>query len=348
MKGYSVKYCPAYNCPQYGTGETVEFTGSINAVNTGNISIGYSASNNPVNNFSNWNLLGNPYPSAVDPSTIDFPVSMDASLYYWDDVNLTYQAWAGGVGPNIPPAQGIFIHALRYGMLTFTNSNRSFTGGNAFFKSSINNLLTLEASGNGYTDRTSIRFLDEAKPIFDRLWDAYKIISEIPGVPQLYSGKGPEKLAINAQPSKDIIPLYFQAGSSGNYTLKIAENNGFGLIILEDLLTGLKTDLIKGSYSFSYESGSDPERFKVHFSALSIPDYVEKNTLITSSDKKIHVSLPGGTSAYVQIYDLLGRLIVSRKVLSTENDFPVPSNNNIYVVKISCGQKIFIQKIYVN
>jgi len=347
MKGYSLKYCPAYNCPLHGTGEAVDFSGLMNQVNTGPISIDYTATDNPVNDFSSWNLLGNPYPSAVDPSTLLFPISLDASVYYWDDVNLTYQAWAGGIGPNIPPAQGFFVHALRNGTLTFTNANRSFNGNSVFYKKTISHLLQLEAVGASHTDRTFIRFLDEASPKFDRLWDAHKIISLIEGVPQLYTKTGNRNLAINALPAVDVMPLCFEAGSSGEYSVRITENNDFEEVILEDLLTGGKTDLKAGAYTFSYVAGSDPLRFKLHFTAVGVQDPEEQHTQIYAINKSVRIEWLSGDKTNVRITDILGRLVACGEVVKGSNDFPVPAGNCIYFVTLDNPRKSFTQKVFI-
>ena len=56
-----------------------------------------------------------------------------------------------------------------------------------FFKDEVSDIVRLEVSGNGYTDETVIRFLDDATSGFDGQWDAHKLFGSVAEAPAIYS-----------------------------------------------------------------------------------------------------------------------------------------------------------------
>ncbi|MEZ5197647.1 MAG: hypothetical protein R2764_15040 [Bacteroidales bacterium] len=116
---------------------------------------------------------------------------------------MTYAVWAAGVGTNyIPSAQGFMVEVNTPGVwnINVINGYRTHVGADKFYKTDINDLLVIQASANGYIDKTYVRFLDEATSRIDRLYDAHKLLSSSQGVPQIYTIIGDEILAINALP----------------------------------------------------------------------------------------------------------------------------------------------------
>ncbi|MCD4789759.1 MAG: hypothetical protein K8R37_07130, partial [Bacteroidales bacterium] len=266
MEGWSIKLDQDYitNCG-FGTGELIEMIGPFTNMHTGpyNILFTYTSGTN----FAGWNLLGNPYPCTIDPLAITWDPNLNQSLYFWDGNVNNYFTWAGGVGPNIPPTQGFFVNAFGDGTFILTGEERIHDNENTWFKSDIENLLTLKASANGndYYDLTHIRFLEEATSEFDKEWDAYKLFSGVPGVPQIYTSTTNDMLSINTQSVTPSVPLAFTAGQSGTYTIDAIETSDFSNVLLEDLFTGILIDLLISSYTFDYTAGDDPDRFIIHF-----------------------------------------------------------------------------------
>ncbi|MEG1572816.1 MAG: T9SS type A sorting domain-containing protein, partial [Bacteroidales bacterium] len=65
-----------------------------------------------------------------------------------------------------------------------------------------------------------------------------------------------------------------------------------------------------------------------------------------ANNKTIYVELPSESSYSVEIYDLQGRKIISRKNASNTINFPV-KNNGVYLLKIENATENWIQKIIV-
>ncbi|MBN1338134.1 MAG: LamG domain-containing protein, partial [Bacteroidales bacterium] len=242
----------------WATGDnTAYYTGSLN---TGNIGFGYTA-NNPFG----WNLLGNPYPSSIDWDLVTKPASMNGAVYYLDAASGNYVSYNGGMGGGsryVPPVQGFFVSATGAGMLGFDNNVRTHMNGSGYYKSEAGNMVEIMAAGNGYFDRTYIRFDESATAGFDGQYDAYKLFGlEYNNLlPQIYTVSG-DNLSIDVRPEAKAIPMSFRAGVDGGYVISAAEVKDIEYLYLRDLVTGQITDLNEASYSFTYKSGDNDARF---------------------------------------------------------------------------------------
>ena len=179
--------------------------------NAGNYATGVSATPG-TNEDDNWNLVGNPYPSAI--SAVDFlsanntidgfiniwthgtlPSNTIASPFYQTFVYnyssadyITYNGTGSSTGPNtyngiIPAAQSFFVSMLHSSPtpsnLTFTNAMRRSNYNSTFYRSitQIENLgegrIWLDlVAENGSNIRTLVGYIDGATNSQDRLFDA--------------------------------------------------------------------------------------------------------------------------------------------------------------------------------
>ncbi|MBN1338037.1 MAG: hypothetical protein JXA03_01865 [Bacteroidales bacterium] len=267
LKAWSVKLDTGYGCYNGPTGQTIEFISDMYNVGSEPFSetCTYTAG---AGYYTGWNLIGNPYPCSIDPFAIVWDFNMNQSIYFWDSQSLTYQTWAGGVGPNIPPTQGFFVESLDNSTFTLSGNERVHQGA-FFFDEGIDNLLILEASGNGYTDKAYVHFNKNASQGFDKNLDARKIISPAAIVPQIYTVSGTEKYAINSVNGLTSIPLCFESGTSGEYTIKMLEKTNLDGVVLEDILKGARCDILSTQYTFIYQAGDEPQRFSLHFAKIN-------------------------------------------------------------------------------
>jgi hypothetical protein len=136
----------------------------IGEFNNGDIDV--AIYNNPLNTIGSWNLIGNPYPSAIDFNAFQTANSsvIDGTVYFWSQATPPSSANAGnqnlnfskndyaiytagsggikvdanGVMPNgfVPSGQSFFIAGLTNGTATFTNAMRvaNGTSNSQFFK----------------------------------------------------------------------------------------------------------------------------------------------------------------------------------------------------------------------
>ena len=218
-----------------------------------------------TNHDDNWNLIGNPYPSAV--RAIDFltlNTNIDGFIKIWTHGTLpssaiadpfynnytynytpgdyiTYNSSGTSSGPgvfngNIAAGQGFFVlmhhtSASASENVTFNNSMRSSTYDNSqFFRTSNENgriWLDLVAS-NGTNIRNLVAYVDGASNNRDRLFDA---ITDEKLNFNLYSLIGDLPMTIQGRTlpfdQEDRVPMGIKVPQNGNYTIGIGAIDGF-------------------------------------------------------------------------------------------------------------------------
>lgn len=322
---------------------TTSYAGTLN---TGVIDIPVSA-NNPYG----WNLLGNPYPASLDWELV-YPANPDinGAVYYLDASTgnfVSYNGGMGGGGQYVPPGQGFFVSALG-GLFTVDNTMTTHAGNDMYYKEGLSNTVTLQAAGNGYEDATYLRFDESATEEFDGQFDAYKLLSWFnQDIPQLYTTAGGDMLSINVLPATETVPVGFTAGVSGTYEISAPEVNDFGYLVLEDLFTGIETNLLSGSYSFNYDVDDDQNRFLLHFAPLAVPELDANAVNIYAYNKDVYVYVPQNTKGDIVIYNALGQQVVSQPINSSMHKITL-ENSAYYIVKVLSNEKVVTQKVYID
>ncbi|MCD4735051.1 MAG: T9SS type A sorting domain-containing protein, partial [Bacteroidales bacterium] len=351
---------------------TVEFKGTLN---TGNqtASISY---NNGANKGDGWNLVGNPFPSAIEWNSSWTKTNVDATIYVYDGTQyLTWNYNLGGFGTktdgSIPSTQGFWVKANASSpALTIPNSERLHSSQSFYKDSEINNLITMQVNGNGYSDVTLIGFNQLATDNFDSDFDAYKIMG-VYEAPQLYSIIPDHDLAVNfmadfgSDNEYKTVQLGFEVGQANTYTFNFSGLSEFYpemSVYLEDRSAssfsaqGEKLIDIRNTQQYSFTAGpqDDPERFVLHFNLKEKIFFEDKNldllsgTQIYSYEKTVYIYAPEVESAEVFIYDLLGQLAYSGKIEgNTLNTFDLSSASGYYVVNVVCEKGNKKQKVYI-
>ncbi len=277
--------------------ETATFTGTVNS---GDIDETVYYTVDPNTSESGYNIIGNPYPSAIDWEKFqsDNSAAIEGTVYYWRqtvapvgdnlasdyiEYNSTGSNPLGAADGNIGTAQGFAVQAKNggSGTVTFKNAHRVVANNDQFFRpsgtgafspestTSSNNQtdgrLSLRLSGNGMYATQLLGFIPQGTVNFDDKYDG-AFINE-GGAIEFYSYITTSKMAIQALPAltnTDVeVALGYQVVSSGTYTLQIdAEylNQDFD-IILEDRYDGTFTDLRQTSYTFTTSPTEENDRF---------------------------------------------------------------------------------------
>ncbi|OQX80169.1 MAG: hypothetical protein B6D61_02375 [Bacteroidetes bacterium 4484_249] len=323
-----------------GANNSVSFNGTLN---TGIQSMACKP------NGQGWFLLGNPYPSSINWEAVTIPTGISNEVHYIEaatGADLSYVQGTGGTGSQfVPPMQGFFVKAFSQATLTIDDNVRSHSGAGNFYKSNPENLLVLQAAGNDFINDTWIHFNENAGVEHDGQFDAYKRITESnPELPQIYSiTPTGEKLSVNGLPETESVSVGFIAGTSGVYTISAIKTD-FPIVILEDLLTGYKTDLLNNSYSFNHNQGNTEERFIVHFTPLAVPENGFAQFNIFSVNNQIHIN--GVEEGEVIVYNTMGQQIYSGQVK------PVIDINGhkpgAFIVKVISGKNVITRKVMLN
>ena len=138
--------------------------------------------------------------------------------------------------------------------------------------------------------------------------------------------------------------------STRGVTINVKEAPNFAAIILEDLFTGEKTDLLKDTYTFDYSTTDAANRFKLHFSFLGTDDIdTENNNLqIYSSKSDLIINSPDGlNNPTVQLYDIQGRKVLETALgFTTLKRIPLNLEAGTYIVRLIMQEGVISEKVY--
>ena len=248
-----------------------------------------------------WNLVGNPFPCALDAATFitDNTAKLNLqTLYFWDDPdgNLArtpdYASYnyVGGAGtghaatggtqgtPNglVAVGQGFFINVNSScspsSTIKFTDGQRIANNSSQFFTvdpATMKRLWFSVLSSENLYNEILIGFLPQASKDYD-IYDAIKLKGNADIA--LYSILNDKDLIIQGLPpvSDEMhIPVGLDISKTGNYTFTVRQKENFinEQIYLKDMLLNKLVDLNKDSfYKFSADSGQIRNRFELIFS----------------------------------------------------------------------------------
>jgi len=331
-----------------GSGFGVSYSGNLNH---GTISCSLTRTTTGVN--SGWNLVGNPYPSVIDWDAASgwTKDNLNGPIYIEDAGG--WATYIKGSGTNtgtqyIAPGQGFFVNVEDVGNGTLgMDDNVRVHNTTSFYKSfEVNNFVRLQVSGNGYTDEAIVRFLPEATNGFDSQLDARKLFGYIDESAQIFTGSGDPIVINSLVPETNSIPLGIRALTSGTYTISASELVNVPVVTLEDLKTGIYTDLVAGPYTFNFESGEDEMRFMLYFGTTSVPETGTEVTNIYSLDQTVYVDLSKQEKGDVFIYNLAGQLVQYKPSASGLVNIGL-NTTGIYVVKVVTGNTTLTKKVWV-
>jgi hypothetical protein len=357
--GYLVAYSSLYGL------QTQYFSGSLN---TGTINIplvrGTGTNGNGQAYINNLNLIGNPYPSAIDFDAIYSGNSgVLTTATYWimlgDGSYASYTVGSGGTAGAsryIAPMQGFDVYTGSTTNLTLTNAMRLHNS-QVWLKEAetFTNRLSVRVSSdaNNFSDEIIVHF----DPSFSPDGGAIKLSSFVKEAPNLYTEKQAGKFSIsqlNSTESSPEVPLCLVPGVAANYTFNANGIEGFDLntpILLHDMVSGLTTDLSKNStYTFSAQPGDNPNRFVLSFGQVNgIQDAsISKLFKIFTSDRNFVIENYSGTKNFqVSLYDMRGSLQMQQSAEGSSVVIEKPVAPGMYIVKVFSDKGTASQKVVV-
>ncbi|MEI8047237.1 MAG: LamG-like jellyroll fold domain-containing protein [Bacteroidota bacterium] len=346
----------------YKTDITKSFVGKLNA---GNFT--FNGTSNPALTYSatgeGWNLLGNPFPSALDWD--DFTkTNINGSAYVYDGAAGQYISWNGTTGSLangiIPPMNGFFVKTATGASLTIPFSSRKHTSINFYKdKTFVENLLVLEVAGNGFSDKTYIHFREDATAGLDNEFDAFKLFG-IGEAPQLYTSVDEEMLSINSLPFMDdeiAIPLNLKVGKEDKYEISVDENTLLETVgmSLKDLTTGIVYDLHnQTSINVNHSPVNPCERFLLLLNRTTSANEILDETdgiEIYSNNQHIFIKSKKQESTQVSVYTMLGQTLLSKTFTGLGNgqafQIDFTGKTGFYLVKVKTNNGTKSEKIYI-
>jgi hypothetical protein len=302
-----------------------------------------------------WNLLGNPFSSAIDWDLTDH-ANVDGAVYVWDGSQ--YVSWNGTVGAladGIIPAQNAFFaKTITDGVTMNVPLTARVHSSQGFYKTTISDMLEISTEGNGYADKTFVHFNNEASADFDNQFDAYKLFGN-ENAPQLYNMITGASLSINELPmaGNEVVDLGFKCNTGGIYSITANGTENFATnvpVILQDVKLNVYQDLKTNPvYSFSYMTQDDENRFKLWFQEVTGINSPENNNIrIYSYEKMVVIENGNGLTGEAGIYDITGRQISSHVLTSqSTTQIPVDAACGTYIVKIITASGPVNAKVFI-
>lgn len=356
---------------------------SISGFNSGTVIITPSFDGTAGDPDTNWNLLGNPYPSGLDVAQFltDNSGVLESSVYLWssdgDDTDGTdadyatinslgtVNAGGSGLSPSsatISSCQGFFVQTLAAGDISFNNSQRVSTNNTFQRTTNTSQRIWLQASQkNGASNEILIGFMEDATAEKDQ-YDASKLSGN--NFISFYSigsfaNSQANKLAIQGLPlitETTHIPLGIEAKETGEFTFSIKQLDNFDEsieIYLYDVLNGNSVDLRSIPYQVNLNKGEYNDRFSLVFSTTkvtSLPTEFATNLQLYASNQAIVLQFTNAefASSEIAIYDISGKLIQQIVNQKTQHlSIPIASSG-IYIIKVVNQYGVLSKKLFVD
>jgi hypothetical protein len=349
---------------------TATFRGLINA---GQVALTLSGKADGQEAFSGFNLVGNPYPSAIDWNAeegwggrnhLKTTGAWEAySIWVWDPESGNYGAYntalgsdtgTHGTGRYLQPHQAFWVRAAADGeVLTVDNRARLHAGQPAASGNETNSsfLLTVSSHDSPYRDQVLMGFCGEGPG-----GGTEKMYSLYADAPSLYIPMQEADYSIRLLPVADAghsLPLSFIAGHDGQHVIT-AEGTELleGDVLLLDRQTGLQHNLSREpEYPFAAAAGDDPDRFLITFGVEQTTNIMAVESTkpgIWVSQGMLHVTNPWQEEMTVQVYNTTGAA-VSGTVTAPGSQLRSSLNlsQGVYIVRVSSAGRVHSEKILV-
>ncbi len=339
MRGYTT---------QVSGGQTATFSGPPNNGAQAVTGLGRSGGAQ-----SGWHLLGNPYPSPIDWSTMttgfastDNLLNVSGAVYVFQTTGRyagTYRSYQNGMGggnPIIASGQGFFVRKTGLGsngIVRLFNSNRitTWSATNSTLYRTANDprthLVLALASPGAPADQATVYFENGATPGPDARFDATKLRN--PGAANIFSLAGADELDINGLPlltnAQVVVPLGYAVVAPGPCIFSVAALANLPAttgVWLRDAQTGTLTDLRRQpAYAFVATAGSlsSSSRFALVFgpagvlAAASQLNAAQVALFPNPAHREVTLQLPAMPTAkavMAQLFNGLGQSVLVREL----------------------------------
>ena len=363
---------------------TVDFAGGISAGNF-ILNSGSSPSLEFTDASHGFNLVGNPYSSAIDFDNDGVNnwtmTNMEQSIWMLDESDDTgnYRncTTAGGGSLTdgiIPMGQAIFVRATADSPVLTIPAARRTHNDQGFYKSAnagkefsegYESYMKIRADKNGAWDEIWVSFGANGTEGFDNGYGCTKMMGGDDS-PQLYLREenienflSIDHLPVILENIERIVNMSFIPGIQGEqkFEADLSRLVDSTTVILEDIPEGIFTNLNdQNTYVFNSSKSDNPDRFRLHFYNITGLDENEEapNTgLHIYSDTK-HIYIKNDEIAgyhnkvEVFIYDILGKQIYRQSIAAQPlTKIKVNVSNSYVIVKAINDNKIATAKVYI-
>lgn len=333
----------------YQVAGTRTFAGTLNVTDVPVSSL----TNNGSTANHGWNLLGNPYPSALKWNDGNWALNNVASIAkIWQESAAAYvDIFSDDI---IPAMNGFMVQVVGSpaGSLMIPATARVHSALPWYKSTDERIVLTVRDIENSTAQQSIIRINDQATEGFDAAFDA----RFLPGyAPLFYSTQNGESLSTNTLPDLSdnrAVEMGFVKNLSSSFSIELTAStiSSVGTIFLTDKLTGSVTDLTTDPvYSFTASEGEDANRFKLTFKgAYSVPESLSASGFtVYATGGVIHVTSESANGK-VMVNDMAGRMIGSDEVSAgSPLRIDMQGHPGVYIVRVIAASGAGAQKVIV-
>ena len=225
---------------------------------------------------------------------------------------------------------------------------------------------TYTQSTNGYTDETVVFFDSIASYSFNPKTDAHKLMNTEPTIPNIYTVKDNQNLAINGLPAISdtlVVPVGYNVSLPGTYTINLSQIQNIDTakvrIYLIDLALNVEQDVVTNpEYMFTINPSDKGGRFFLKFKTEGSGDATSVGKISNKDFSSIYSS---GSNLYVNnnfsnlyeksvvtVMDLTGQKIFEAKGVSNGNHkYILNETPGLYIVKVLSRNSVKTQKVYI-
>ncbi|WP_163629519.1 choice-of-anchor Q domain-containing protein [Paludibacter sp. 221] len=175
---------------------------------------------------------------------------------------------------------------------------------------------------------------------YDNGWDGRKMFGGSQST-QIYASETDGNYQVNTVPDINNTLIGFAPATQGEYTLRFSHENveeTYNVFYLVDLQLGVVTDITASGTEYKFTASGDGDmqkRFRIVTNAQDTADSDNDNVLhIYTENRSVYAYNKGNSCGDLYLYDLSGRIIVSRKIspygVTVISGYPL---DGVYIVK---------------
>ena len=329
-------------------GATFSFTGPPK---TGNalINLSYCTSNCAYASPNGWNLIGNPYPCAIDWHTVT-KTGLSPQFHVWSNTQYASYSQGTGIGINgggryIAAGQSFFTLATAAGSQVLITESQKVTGQpeNYMRTEAADNVLRIKLTdGSGYSDEAALRFMAGGGNRYNPDLCALKRPGTLLNLGIL--DKDFQNISIMARPelqSVDSIPLSIAAADAGIYAVSVSGTGSFAQtpqLALFDRYLNTFTPVSENEpklVTITSDSGS----FKQGRLVLLVnPGTVSGTAALAAKSPKVQIYPNPGTGLFTlqisQLQSEAGKLLIYNALGQQVSEQVIPATNAPFLLDL--------------
>lgn len=339
---------------------TAIFQGSFNTGDVARSSLSYTGTLQAESR--GLNLLGNPYPSAIQWEQGNWGrTNLDYAVYVWSDYK--YVSWNGTVGALkdgiIPAMQGFFVKSNAPGASLTIPAGSRLHSSQPYYKEAdaVSNVLSLKllnTADTSHFDEAFVQISAGSTAGFDGSLDAVKLYGNS-AYPQIYTKATDQSmLSINTIPDFVSVPVEFMANTAGSYKIVFGSLESFNVsqpVFFEDKTTQTVINVRNSSeFVFAADGSAQPGRFVLHFQEVGFEERTSSVFSIWNNNNIIHINPKTGImhADKLEIFSITGQRVFSNGGMDLPATIqPETMTRGLYILRITAQEGIYTQKVYV-